>query len=735
MTGELGEERGPIHTGRTFYPKGVTEDPDRVSLMDLLRALWHRKWIILAAAAAGILAAVLIVRETTPTYTAQARVMLNAREGRVSTETAVVSDLTLNNPVVDSEVTSIKSNVLLGDVIHQIGPDRLAVLVPASEPSLLDLAQEWVRANVPSFGFLLDGEEASSAPATDDARTQRLIGVLKQNLAVARSGDSYVITIAMTSPDPWLSAEITNTVAAIYIKLQLEERRTIARRATLWLDERVEELRAQVEAAEAAVEQFRADQLILDGTSLDTLSQQLITFSNQISIAKADLAGVEARYDQIQELIAAEGITAAARVLTSPLVVSLRERLASAMRENAALATRLGPTNAERQQLQAEIARTEADLAQEISNIVDILQSDVKVARLREASMRQSLADLEQQMIKISQASIGQRQLEREASAVRQSYEDLLARLSETRTQEALQRADAKIIETANVPRVPGSPRTKLILATGGIVGGALGLGLVFFLELARTGFASAAELQAAIGRPVLTALPDGRWRSTERAYRALVDNPYSVYGERIRHLRTALLLGRQGPQSILLTSSIPGEGKTTTAIALAHMNALAKKSVILVDCDFRRPSLQPIFKFEAARGLGDLIRGSCSLDEAIVTDPRIGFSILPITGSEPLLADWIKLEGIEALIADLKARYDIVILDAPPILAVPDVLFFSKVVDISLYLVRWQQTPQAAVRQGLASLAEMQAPLPELVLSIVDLEKVPNAYYGSDYS
>lgn len=706
----------------------AVEDYDRVSLRELLGALWRWKWVILICTLLAMLAAGLIARQITPSYTAQTKVMLNARESRVSTEMAVVSDLELTNPVVESEVASIMSNVLLGDVVRRIGADRLAPILPT--PSPLSGARAWVFANIPSLSSLSKTEAEPNVVLRDTE--QSLIEALKRNLVVLRDGNSYVILILMTSTNPIISAEIANTVAAVYTEHQLEERRAMARRATLWLDERVQELRGQVEAAENAVEHFRANQLVLDGISLDTVSQQLVTFTNQLAIAKADLASAQARYAQIQEVIKTDGVAATSRILTSPLVQSLRERRASAAREEAALATRYETNNAARQQLKAEMARTDSDLAQEISNIVEIQRNDVQIARLRSESMQQSLEQLEQQIIKFSQTSIKQRQLEREAAAIRTSYEELLSRLNETRTQETLQQADSKTIEIATPPRRPSAPRTNLMIATGGVVGAALGLGLVFLIEFSRIGFLSAVELERGTGLPVVTALPKGPWRDPHQAWRKLAANSHSAYGERIRHLRTLLTLGRKGSQVILLTSSVEDEGKTTTAIALAHMNALAKKSVLLVDCDIRRPSLREIFGLEAKFGLGDVIRGACALDQAIVTNPKIGFSVLPMLTPEPHLADQLEREWIQTFFADLRSGYDVIILDAPPILLIPDTFAFAKEVDTCLYLVRWLRTPPAAVRQGLAFLTEAHGPEPKLVLSMVNQDKMPNAYYDA---
>ena len=296
MNSQSGRLRDAFRADPNAFGASV-EDHDRVSLRELLGTLWRWKWMILLCAVLGMLAAGLITRQIQPSYTSLTKVMLNARESRISTEMAVVSNLELTNPVVESEVASITSNVLLGDVVNRIGADRLTHLLPdGGSPSLLDRTSAWVSANIPGLGNSF-GTDVASEIVPGDAE-QPLIAALKRNLDVQRDGNSYVILIAMTSQDPVLSAEIANTVASVYSEHQLEERRTMARRATLWLDERVQELRGQVESAENAVETFRANQLVLDGTSLDTVSQQLVTFTNQLAIAKADLASAQARYDQ-----------------------------------------------------------------------------------------------------------------------------------------------------------------------------------------------------------------------------------------------------------------------------------------------------------------------------------------------------------------------------------------------------------------------------------------------------
>lgn len=712
-------ERGGLRQvdGPDAGKRKLHAESDRVELSDLIVTLWQRRYIVISCTVLCVAVAFIIVGRITPEYTARAKVLLDDRGGQVSIGREVVADLDLSNPVMESEVAAIMSNVLLGDVVGALGAERLRPIDPAGGGIVL--------------ARLVSSAEADGAgPVGDDL--ERLTRALKRRVTAQRDGQAYVIAITVETPDPALSADIANAVAETYVARQLAERQDTARRATLWLDTRVRELRKQVESAEAAVENYRADQIVLDGSSLETFSQTLVTYTNQVAEARAERAGAEARYGQIETLIAQEGPEAAADVLTSPLVLSLREQRARIAGEEAVLATRYEPGHVTRVRLRAEMARIDEDLAREVASLVATRRSELEVARMRERAMQENLGALEERLVEISRRSIEQRQLEREAAAVRQNYEELLSRLSETRTQEALQEADGRIIERAMAPTEPSAPRTRMLLAMGGVTGTALGFGMVFFVELAGAGFSSARQVEEDTGAPAPVVLPRvGHFRGPRDAHAALVARPNGLYAERIRHLRTALarLPGGGEARSVLVTSSLPDEGKTATALALAQMQALAGRSTVIVDCDVRRAGLQTAFGWEMPHDFAALVRGDCSLDEAIYRPDGFDFDVLAPNRREPRLADQFSTGAFRALVDALAARYDSVIIDAPPILAVSDAAVLGAAVDACLYLVKWRDTPRKAVRQGLAALAEAGAPLPHVVLSQVQAGKAPETY------
>jgi succinoglycan biosynthesis transport protein ExoP len=720
--------------GSGSYPVGSpvpsVEDTDRVDLRDLFRKIWLRRKMVVGCILVCSFLAGAMVSQVTPLYTALSKIMLDPRKGRIVTTEAVVSDLDVSEQVVNSEAAVLRSNVLIEAVIDELGFEKLRLLDGASaRPSLTS-----------SIKSLIGLGPATNTPASDAIlkaqKTERLIFAIRRALSVRREGESYVISISVETPDAQLSALLAATIADQYIIGQLTGRQTAATRASGWIEDRLNVLRSEVEAAETAVEDYRAKSLVLDGASLETASSQLFEMSNRLALARSDRATTEALYQQITSVIEAKGVHAAESLVKSPILDALAEQRVALMQKDAIWAERYDATHPTRKNLANEITQANAEIAREITRQVDVKRNEVDTARILEASMAQSLNEMEQRIVQISANAVGLRELERKLAATRQTYEELLSRLSETQSQEVLQRADAKLVERATIPGAPSSPRPKLVIALGGMAGAAIGLTLAFFLELSGSTFRSEAEIERETGLPVLAAIPLGDWKSPRAAYRELERAPHGVYAERIRHLRTALLTPskKDAGKSILVTSSVPMEGKTTTTLAFAKMASLAGKSVIVVDCDLRRSSLQRTFGWDMDYDLADFIHDECSLGDAVYSDARLGFDVLASTDPLPSAADQLSENWLKPMLNMLTRFYDVVLLDAPPALAVSDALILSQVVDSTIYLVRWDETPRAAVAKGLTSFAEMGKGPDGIVMTMVD-PKFSAMSYTDEYA
>jgi len=703
-------------------------DADRVDLRDLGRKIWRRRWVILGMTVLCAALAGLAVMRVTPLYTATAKVMLDPRQVRIVTSKAVVSNVDVSAQAVNSEVTVLDSNVLIEKVVNKVGFEGLQILDTGQRRSSLSMLK----------GLLGLGKTAGPvAPGPKVLRAQkveRLVFAIRKATTVRRVAKSFVIAITVKTPKPELSATLAGDIASTYIDSQLGGRRNAARQTAIWIEDRIAALKIGLQKAEAAVDKYRSSALILDGASLKTASQQLVELNSRLAVDRANYTAAKARYDQLANVVKNRGVQAALTLVSSPILATLAQKRVDLVHQDAVWGARYGPEHPTRKRLAREIRQLDTDIAQEVQKQIDTRRNAVATAKILVTSMAASIKQMEQRIITISGNAIGLRDLEQKVTASRRDYQDMLSRLSQTRSQQQLQKPDARIIERATIPGAPASPRPKLMIAMGGMAGLALGLGLAFFLELTTTTFRSAAEVEQDTGLPVLAAIPFGAWSTPLAAYQELERNPTGIFAERIRHLRTAILrnagLGEdQRGRSILLTSSAPMEGKTTTTLALAKMAALAGKSVIVIDCDLRRSSLQKAFQWDMAFDLGDFIHDKCALGDAIHADPALDFDVLAAARPLPEAADDLSESWLEPMLATLTKYYDLVLLDTPPVLAVSDALVLSQVVDRSIYLVRWDGTARAAVAKGLASFAEMGAAPMGAVLTMVPVREEPMRY------
>jgi len=707
----------PVARARRAASTDPRADVDSVDLRGLARAVWQGRWRILACTFGLGLVAFLVVSQIRPTYESTAKVMLDPRKAQIVTGEEVVQDLDLSEEVVNGEAAVLRSNVLIERVVADIGPARL------DADGIIGVTG----AEAPGIAASLAAP--ADPTAAQDQTIQGLVWLIRRDLTVYREGDSYVIAIRMSHHDPEIAAEIANSLARAYIAAQVEDRRDTTTGATAWLEARVAELREQLEAAEEAVSEARAEGLTSDGGTVETARQQIADLNAQLVAARADRVAAEARTEQLETVLETGGMRDVADLVSSPLVEQLALERLELAREDAQWAERYGADHPERQRIAKALDRLEGELSDEVGRIISQRRSESEVARKREQSLREGIADLEERVVAITRDAQGLRQLEREAQAKRQTYESLLARLSETRTQEQLQQPDAKLIERANVPATPAAPRPKLMGALGAMGGLALGLGLILVSEMTAQSFRSPRQLEEATGLPVLGTVPLARTRGLMETTAALRDAPYTPYGERIRHLRTSLLMrgGRDEARAVLLLSAAPGEGKTTTALALAQMSVLAGKSVVVVGADLRRSTMHAAFGWEMEEDFADFIRGDCSLDRAIYTDPEFGFDFLAASGPQPDVADRLSSGWLGEVMTELKRVYDVVLVDAPALLAVSDALVLAQVVDTRLFLVRWDATPRNAVAEALAAIDEMGLDIAGTALTMVDPSRSPD--------
>lgn len=686
-------------SSRVYQPQDLG-DADAIELR-ALGGVFRKRWkLLFGAATISAITAFLLVSLMPPTYKAQAKLILDPRKAQIITDGEVVADLDPSLQIMNGEIAILQSNLLLGDVVRTLGPGRLIEIDP----------------------------NAGKIDVPTATRIEGLIAVIRKDLRVFGEGDSYVIVLEYSAEDRLLAMDMTNAVVNRYLALQVDGRQETIGQATIWLEDRLRSLEMEVAAKEERIATMRTESLLENGGALENAAQQVTTLNNQLVIASAERLTAEAQVQLLDRLLEENNVEEALAVVSSAAIDSLRNQAFELRQQDAFWAETVGPEHPRRAPILADLQRIDREIAVEVFNVRELRRSEAEVARFRELSLQESIVQMEERVLQISRGEIGLRQLEREAAASRQTYEALLARLTETRTQQRLQEADAKLIEEATLPGAPSAPKPKMMALLAGSVAVALAAISVFLGEMTATTFRTKREVQKETGLPVITTLPLGKWNSLKGAIKYLRKNPYSVYAESLRQLRTNILMRdeTQISESLMILSSAPGEGKTMTTVALAEMAAKIGRSVIVVDCDLRRSTMNRAFGWRMDYDIADFIEGTCSLDEAIHSPTELPFDVLCGAGPRPDVAEELSTLWLKPMVEELKSIYDFVIIDGPALLAVADAIIIARAADTRLYLIEHDKTERSAVRDGLSMLYEMSMGIDGVILN-----KAPESQQG----
>lgn len=723
-----------MHPGSS--PETIADAPPRQvaeavepALLEALGLLWRYKALIFATAALSMLVSALIVFQLTPRYTAEAQVLIGTRSANVVDIESVLQALRPDRATVQNEVEVLASRSLAGAVVDELGlvekPEFNRQLRP---PSLLGNPLRWLPE--PLGGAPAPGEAARRV--RDDTVT-----ALSEALSVEPVRLSNVVTVAVTSEDAELSASIANTLSEIYLRQLLEEKFAATEQAAGWLNERVLTLREQVEQSERAVEEFRQEQGLTQTSDSTLVEQQISEVNSQLIAARATTSEADARLRQARELIGSEdGIFSMPEVLAAPLIQNLRLQEAGLVGESAQMAQEYGPRHPRMINITAELKDVGAKIAEEVGRIVASLENNLEVARTREFALEGSLEELKAEATRLTSSQARLRVLEREAAANQALFDVFLARYMETGDQEDLFSADARIISRATVPVEQSWPNVSAAMGISVAVSALLALLAVFVAEqVFERGFRHSGQLETDMKIASFGAVPMLKDQQ-HPVIDHVLENPMSIFSESLRMLQTGLLAthaAKSDSISVLITSSVAGEGKTFLAVALARLIALSGRKTLLIDADFRNGQIAKRLGLPDEFGLAHLLTGREKPGGTVTQrDERSGVDVLTAGKSLKVRTDIVHSQVMSKLLADFKTEYDFVIVDSPPVLLVADSLIIARTVDATVFAVRWANTPRKVAGAGLKQLLDSRASVAGAVLTMAQGHR--KGYYSYSY-
>lgn len=715
-------------------------DNTETSLINFFHTLWLRKRLLVSVTLSLSILAVLIIYQLVPRYTATTQLLIGINAAKVVDIEEVMSGSLKGDAAVIGEMEVVKSRELAHKIIDLLHLEQYKEFNPElrkpgflAQLSLKNLLPEtWQE----SIGLVkIDNRTPEEK---EDARLTVLTNVFLGKLKVSQVKRSQVINVAFESEDPKLAAKIANEIADKYIVGQLQAKFDATKKATDWLNDQLGELKQKVESSERAVEQYRKTHELLEVSKEVGLSQQQMSEVNsQLIVSRAQRAEAEAKYQQV-EAIARSGrdIDSVAEVLNSPLISNLRQQESEVQRKYSEMLVEFGPRHPRMIQMQAELEDIQAKVRSEVKKIAAGLRNSMEVARAREGSLNASLKQMESKTSGSNQAEVELHALEREASANKALFETFLGRFKETASTQGIAQADARVISFAEIPLGASYPKRNLLLMSSMLGSLFIGVLLVFVLEMLNPGVRSPEQIQELFNMSTLGIVPKVMDANiTPHEY--LLAKPQSSLAEAINTLRISLSLLNPDAEvkSLLVTSSVPGEGKSTLAVLTARHSACAGQRVVLVDTDLRRPTIGKMFKLkEGTLGLTDLLmHHDLSINDVLVDDPDTGMKILARGKSafvNPI--DLFASLRMKSIIDELREQFDLVILDSAPIMAVPDTRILAGLVDKTIFVLNWDSTPKKVVHSALHLLSkDGHTNIAGIVLQKVNLQQYGRYGYG----
>lgn len=706
----------------------------------LLAVLKRRKWGMILSVIIFPVIALVALGQLTPRFTGTATVIYEAQEFQIREMQSILRDEGGTNSVVlQSQLEIIKSLPMAERLADRLDLARRPEFNwSIAEPSNMAKARRWVQTQASAIAGLVSAELAASlappprgTPRPEDVRNGVVLSTLDRISATVVS-NSRVINISFTSQSPQIAQAGANILAELYINDQLEQKFDAVRRANTWLEQRVTQLREEVLDAEERVERTRAQAGLVRGASSNLLNEQVSRLQSDLLAAQADLAAQEGRLAQARTARGPADLEALAPVLGASTVSGMRQRESIARAELAQLRNQLGDRHPDVQRKQAELNGILGSIGVEINRVTGALEAEVRATRLRIQSLQESLARTQAQLVQAGESEIQVRALEREAEAARSLLQSVLARTQQTVQQTAIEKPDARVLSPATLPGTPSWPRRNMILAASIVLGLMFGALIVWLLEIADSTFRSGDEIRSVLGLPCFALIPSvrrGLGRTKVEDY--VVRKPVSAFSESLRSLRAALWLGATPPKCIVITAARPDEGKTTTAITLGRTAALNGEKVVVIDCDIRQPSFDRILKTEGSQGVADYLLGHAPLPAVKRRDALTPMDFIPAGAAETNSSGLFMADAMAALLDQLRREYDLIVLDAPPTLAMADARIIARLADATVLCVRWRDTPQSIVRSTLDMLEDAKARVVGAVMTRVDAK----AHSRSGYS
>ncbi|GAB5348756.1 GumC family protein [Alteriqipengyuania sp. 357] len=683
----------------------------------------RRKWVILAVTALAVLIGLAVTLMTPPQYTAASRIEISRNQQRITNVEGVEqSDRTFDTEFYETQYELLRTRSVAERVVRDL---RLAnstefFVAHGIEPGGAD----WLSAD----------PDQPITRETLDKRREVATGLLLGNIAVAPIARSALVDIAYTSQNPTISAQVANSWAEQFMADSMDRRFESTDDAREFLEGRLEELRQRVEESQSQLVNYANERgiVVLDRVERDgrTVSSPTLVAQN-LQAANAALA--TASEDRIQQEARASAVrNNNTDLVNNPAISNLRQRRADLRADYARLMAQFEPGYPPAEALQRQINNLDQAIAQEEGRVRQSAQADYQAALQREQTLQARVDELTQQLSNQERDRIQYAIYQNEVDTNRELYDGLLQRYKEIGVA-GVAANNISLVDPAQIPKGPSSPNLILNLLIALVGGIALSGVAVFILEQFDEGLKSPNDVKLVTGLPLLGAIPA---IGEEENPVDLVTDPKTEISEAYLTVRSNLAFSTTAgvPGTLMVTSTRPAEGKSTTSFAIANVLARTGKRVLLVDADMRSPSLHAFFDMENGAGFSDCLSSQAEIASVIRRTEIENLSFLSAGRTPPSAAELLSSDRPRELIDTLAAQFDHVVIDAPPLLGIADATLLSRAVSALVYVVEANGAPGRAINNSLDRLRTSDVPILGIVFTKFSGQAIDSYGYGYGY-
>lgn len=705
----------------------LQDDGERQPIIkQYLRIALRWRYVIIGSVVAGLMLGLIATLLMTPKYTAVATVEIARESGKVADFQGVERE----NGALDQEFYQTQYGLLRSRSLSERVANQLQLV---DDPTFF---ARFVSIKS-SPAFQMAGNRYS---AIGRAERQRIAGeILLANMSVTPARLSRLVDIAFTSPEATFSTRVANAWAEGFIQTNLERKVQATSYGRNLLQRQLALQKERLDQSQRQLVEYASQQQIINlpaqGSNSGSataersiVADDLATLNGVLGQATADRIQVEARYKQ------AGHAGASTEALRNPAINSLRQRRAELAAEYGRLMVQFEPGYPAAQALRSQIDQLDKSITREEGRISGSQLADYREAQERERALQSRVDKLKASYLNLRRRSIQYNIYQQEVDTNRALYDGLLQRFKEIGIAGGVGVNNISIVDTADLPQRPSSPRMLLNLAIGFLAGLGIGAMLAFIFEQMDEAFAEPSEVERRLGLALLGSVPkvaDGTSPRDELLNRKsdLVDAYLAI------QTNLGFTTEHGVPRSFAVTSTRPAEGKSTTALALATTLARAQRRVILVDGDMRSPSVHHLGGVDHDRGLSNFLTGEDDIASLTFEMKDLGFTAMSAGPIPPNAAELLMGNRLSVLIERLTERYDHVVIDSPPVMGLADAPLIASRVEGVVYAVESHGIRSSVVKNALGRLASANVRVFGGVLTKFEARKAQYGYeYGYDY-